>query len=271
MPTSPRHEDLAALARRHTAVVAYRSAAQHWGWALLFEPTRPQLVVPRNRRVSESARSRLTVSWRALNPSDVVDGWVTSPARTVLDCATALPFGEALAVADSALRSGSVSHRALLALAAHHPARGRARVGRVVRHASAAAANPFESALRAIALGVPGLLPQPQLTIRENGRFLGRVDLGDRALRLAIEADSFAFHGESWMLTRDARRYDDLVAADWLVLRFAWEHVVLRQQWVSTVLSDAVALRRVQLGGRWSTAAAAYRTNRQPTHADRAG
>ncbi|MFZ2516083.1 MAG: hypothetical protein WAW82_10490, partial [Candidatus Lutibacillus vidarii] len=88
MPTSPRHEDLAALARRHTAVVAYRSAAQHWGWALLFEPTRPQLVVPRNRRISESARSRLAVSWRALNPSDVVDGWVTSPARTVLDCAT---------------------------------------------------------------------------------------------------------------------------------------------------------------------------------------
>jgi hypothetical protein len=35
-------------------------------------------------------------------------GKATSPLRTVLDCARYLPFGEALAVADSAVRSGKV-------------------------------------------------------------------------------------------------------------------------------------------------------------------
>lgn len=51
-----------------------------------------------------------------------------------------LPFPAALAVADSARRAGS---------------------------ASALAANPFESVLRAIALDVPGLTPMPQVVIRD--------------------------------------------------------------------------------------------------------
>jgi hypothetical protein len=36
----------------------------------------------------------------------VVDGWVTSPVRTVIDCCLDLPFDAALAVVDSSWRAG---------------------------------------------------------------------------------------------------------------------------------------------------------------------
>ena len=44
-------------------------------------------------------------------PRSDVEGWATSKVRTVLDCAAELPFDEALAVADSALRHGDVTRR----------------------------------------------------------------------------------------------------------------------------------------------------------------
>ena len=43
-----------------------------------------------------------------------------------------------------------------------------------------------------------------------------------------LEADSFEFHGERAALSRDCERYDELVARDWLVLRFTWEQVMHR-------------------------------------------
>ncbi len=46
-------------------------------------------------------------------PRSDIDGWATSKVRTVLDCATELPFDEALAVADSALRHGDVTREEL--------------------------------------------------------------------------------------------------------------------------------------------------------------
>jgi hypothetical protein len=39
---------------------------------------------------------------------DEIVAGVTGPLRTVVDCARVLPFDSALAVADSALRSGNV-------------------------------------------------------------------------------------------------------------------------------------------------------------------
>ena len=55
--------------------------------------------------------------YATLGADEVVDG-VTSPLRTVLDCARRLPFSEALAVADSALRSGLVTEDELRLAAA---------------------------------------------------------------------------------------------------------------------------------------------------------
>ena len=67
-------------------------------------------------------------------------------------------------------------------------AAGAAKVLRIAGHARAEAANPFESALRSIALTVPGLHVEPQLVISE--QTCGPVpDLVRSEPRIVLEAD----------------------------------------------------------------------------------
>jgi hypothetical protein len=65
----------------------------------------------------------------------------------------------------------------------------------VVELATPDAANPFESVLRGICLEVPGLVVRPQLLIL-TPRSSARPDLVDEDLRIVLEADSFAWHGD---------------------------------------------------------------------------
>lgn len=141
----------------------------------------------------------------------VAHGWETTHRPglpTVIDCARTMPFDEA----------------------------------------SALAANPFESVLRAISLDLPGLSLRPQVEIRDRG-WCGRPDLVDERLGLVVEAESFEFHGRRATLRRDCERYSALVLLGWSVVRFAWEHVMFDAAYVSTSLRQAVlrAQRQVTL------------------------
>ena len=57
-----------------------------------------------------------------------------------------------------------------------------------------------------------------------------------------MEADSFEWHGKRAKLRSDCRRYDELVVDGWIVLRFGWEDVMFEQEWVESILRQAVAL-----------------------------
>ena len=175
-------------------------------------------------------------------PASQDAGGVTSPLRTVLDCAATLPFAEALAIADSALRRELLTGEQLVEAARRLRGAGRQRIWRVAVHADGLAANPFESGLRAIVIdtGVSGF--EPQVTVR-SGQLSMRVDLGDRVRRIALEADSFTYHGSRDALERDCRRYNELVRSGWIVLRFAWEHVMFHQAWASALIMETCALR----------------------------
>jgi very-short-patch-repair endonuclease len=170
---------------------------------------------------------------------------VTTRVQTVIDCARTLPFDEALSVADSALREGVVRRAQLLAAAASSPRSGRPQALRVAHAADHRADNPFESCLRAIALDVPRLDVQPQLVVAG----IGRADLGDRRLRLLIEADSHEFHAEAAAFRLDIRRYTEMVRAGWVVVRFCWEDVMQHPERVHAVLVDVVALAERSVHG----------------------
>lgn len=142
-------------------IVSHLSAALWHGWKVKTLPARPVVTVARHRHGIDS--DGLDLRWGDVRG---LKG-VTGPIRTVTDCARTLPFDEGLAVADSALRSGKVRLEQLQAAAAASPRTGRARAVEVASFASAKAANPFESVLRAIALGVPGLVVEPQGEIDE--------------------------------------------------------------------------------------------------------
>ena len=230
---------------RLSGVATMHSAAAHWRWKMQWTPRQPSIALVRGRRTTAEQRAGVTVSWRSIPEEDVVDGWVTTRERTVLDCAGGLPFGEALAIADSALRSRQVDLATLHSRAEALPARGpRSRILRVLDAASPDAAGPFESVLRAILLDLPGALFVPQVRIDDVDGFVGRVDLADERLRIVVEGESLEFHGESEAFDRDCARYSRLTADGWLVLRFSWTHVMTKPEWVRRTVARTVDLRR---------------------------
>jgi very-short-patch-repair endonuclease len=231
-------DDDARTAARLGGVLCLTSAALHHGWAVKLVPDRPHLMFSRGRHLPAKERGA-HIHRRELAPDEVEDG-VTTVEATLAHCMRRLPFDEALAIADSALRSG-VPRSALGRIASEARGPGSPQMRRVARCASAKADNPFESTLRAIALDVAGLSVRPQVTIREPD-ITARPDLVDEGLRIVLEADSFAWHGGRAELSSDARRYDLLVVNGWLVLRFSYEHVMQQPDFVGRILLAAVAL-----------------------------
>ncbi len=211
------------------------SAARHWGWPVKLPPERPQIVVPRGRNVSNARRAGVDLRWGSVTPEELAAG-VTSELRTALDCARLLPFDDALAVIDSALRSG-LSRTELLLACARLPRVGRDRAYRVIELADSRAANPFESVLRAVLDSVPGARFEPQQWVGS----IGRADLVDRGRRVVVEADSFEFHSDAAALNRDIERYNAFLGEGHVVLRFAWRHAMFEQDYVREAVTAVIA------------------------------
>jgi very-short-patch-repair endonuclease len=232
----PETPDPRRAAARLSGVVSHTSAAQHWDLPVLRAPDRPHVTIdPRRGRVTSGA---VVLHWARLAASEIHDG-VTSPLRTVLDCARTLEPAPGLAVGDSARRQGLVGADELRAAAAGVRGAGRRSAMWVAEHADPRAESPLESALRAIVL--QGRLHgfEPQVVIADDG-FSARVDLAHRRLRVVLEADSFEHHGSRAALVRDCRRYDELTIRGWRVLRFAWEQVMFEPGWVAATVGALV-------------------------------
>ena len=231
-------------AHRRSATLSHLSAAQAHGWAVKAPPALPTITVRRNRHVTASDRLTARYHLADLRPDELIDGR-TTPLRTVIDCARTLPFDEALAVADSALRSRRVSRFELRAAAAVVRGPGAGGIRRVAAHADGRAANPLESVLRAIALEIPGLEVVPQYQIAEPGLY-AIADLADVHHRLVLEAEGYAFHGTRRAWRSDARRFTALAAYLWTVLRFTYEDVMHHPEEVRWTIEAWLAHR----GGR---------------------
>lgn len=223
-----------------SATASHTSAALHWGWGVKTEPAAPHVTLPRGRK-RRGRGADLSLHWRDLDPDDVVDGWVTSPARTVIDSCLDLPFDEALAVADSSWRTGLNPLEALPAVKAL-PTRSRRRVISVLKHVDRGAANPFESVLRAHCI-TAGATVVTQHVIADR-TFFARVDVAVEELGIAIEAESFEHHGDRPALKRDCRRYTGLAARGLVLLRFTWDEVMFEPYYVIEAVRATMAERR---------------------------
>ncbi|WP_433002721.1 endonuclease domain-containing protein [Kribbella sp. CA-294648] len=159
-----------------------------------------------------------------------------------------------MAIADSALRLRKIEPVALAAAAHAVQGAGSAAARRVAASADARAESALESMLRARVMeaGFRGFVPQYRIRDRS---FFTRVDLADPLSRIVLEADSFAHHGSRAALRRDCRRYVELAARGWLLLRYSWEDVILDETWVGTSL--AAVMRQVTAGAASPAAPAA--------------
>jgi very-short-patch-repair endonuclease len=231
--------EIRAVAQSRAATVSHLSAAIEHGWKVKWPPEQPTVTLPRNR--SRTGVDALEVHWQDLRPLQVHRG-VTRPVETVIGCARTYDFDVALSVADSALRERAVSRHQLLDAAEASPRTGRAKALRVVRAADGRAANPFESCARAIAADVRGLRVEPQVWLPG----VGRVDLGDMALGIVVECESYEFHSDAKSLERDVRRYTACARRGLVVVRFTWKEVMLDPDYCRRALQDVVDLRLQQ-------------------------
>lgn len=138
------------LSLRHRSwVISHASAALVHGMGVPYRIASPIHFVTHSRGGGRPGPGLVHHRCDALE-WDVFDGvQATSPVRTVCDCAAAYPLPDALAIADSALRSGIVTREQLEAHLAGRPgSRGVARSRRVVALADSRAESGGESAAR---------------------------------------------------------------------------------------------------------------------------
>lgn len=219
-------------------VLSCAAAAVNHGLPVL-DPSCLHVVVPRERR---AAGHGVCVHRRDLR-SDEQIGVATSLLRTVLDCARELDFRDAVAICDAALRRGlDRESLRLAAVAARGP--GSAAIRRVVAASDPRAESPIESCLRLIARQFGRVDPQVWIS------GIGRVDLLVNGW-LVLEADGFAHHSTREHYRKDRRRNNALAAAGYVVLRFTYEDVLYREDYVVATIRET--LRR----GRPGVAAAA--------------
>jgi len=236
LPTAERGAD---AARAFDGYLSHLSAAAHHGWKITRPPDLPQITLPRGRQMPRELPVLAEIHQRTLPLADR-DGWATSKLRTVLDCARDLSFGDALTVADSAIRSLDLTYDELNRAAAALTGRGADDARLVARYADGRAANPFESVLRSLAI-LAGLDVVPQYETR-CGSLVLHPDLADPVRGIVLEADSWTWHAEKWDHDRDCSRYNATTVAGWLVLRFTYEHVMHSPEYVVTAIRALISL-----------------------------
>ncbi len=230
------------------AAASRRSAAVLWGFDLAVEPMGLDVDVTPSR--SRAERPGVDVRRRHLR--DVVDLTVggtapvrvTGALRTVVDCAQERPLAEAVAIADSAVRSGHLTVEELLEAAStrrSHPCAERVR--RVVRWVDARSGSVLESLLRVLLAEHGLVVPRTQYVVRDrDGAFVGRVDFCWPEQRLIVEADGRRWHDPQDARDRDRRRSNEYARLGWAVLRFTWADVVHSPEVVVAAVRDCLDL-----------------------------
>ncbi|MFC7504800.1 DUF559 domain-containing protein [Nocardioides sp. GCM10030258] len=227
-----------------SATIIGPSAALIWEWKLKRPPGRPHVALLKGRTLTPRQRAQIVPHWWSSQGDVLVNAQgarIQTPLATAVHCLRTMPFDEALAVADSALRSGRVTRDDLLVAIAAAPRIGRGQAEAVARAADGRAANPFESCLRAICLDIRGLNVEPQVQIGPH-----RVDLADRRRRIVIEAESRTWHAGPDEHNADIRRYTTLVREGWLVIRFSYDDVMHDPAYVAEALLDVLRLAPVR-------------------------
>ena len=216
------------LGRPRTAV-SHASAARVWG---LPAPRREGDVL----RFTDPDRWRtgrgFVLSHAPLRPGDVWSAGplrVTSPVRTLVDCARGWPLEDAVIAMDAALLAGRTTPADLAAgVAAAAGWRGAARAARAAGLADGRAESPLETRgrLRILGAGLP--TPELQVEIRAAGRLVGVVDAWFDEVAVAVEFDGRIKYSDPWrgrsperVLWDEKRREDELRALDIRFVRIA--------------------------------------------------
>ena len=223
----PRPEDLRRTGRpRHDGIG--RPGGPH-------PSANPPLHVTRPDAVKSRSGAAVRLHKGALRPSEVVELGglpVTTPERTVIDCALILPFDHAVMLADAALHRGLVSPASLAEqLDRLHRVPGTRRAHEVVGFADPRSGGPGESVSRVL-MNRWGL-PAPELDVSvadARGAELGRVAFAFAGSRVLGEFADRAPDAHADVDPDD--RTVALLDAGWRPVRWSWTDLRAPERWI---------------------------------------
>ena len=234
-PLPDRARELAAvLAYGPHAVASHRSAGALWQLIAPLPQAPIEITIPRGCGEGQAGIRLHRV--RELQPNEVRQLSViplTSPARTLLDLAAALPVRQLERALAEAHARRLVTHSHLLHLLNHHRGRAGTRALRALLDGSAPTLTRSEAEERFLALMRAAGLPQPEVNV-----LLGNheIDFLWRRQRLIVEIDGFAFHSSRRAFERDRARDAELEVRGWRVVRFTWRQLTAeRERAIATV------------------------------------
>jgi hypothetical protein len=190
-------------------------------------------------------RPELLGGKRALAPRDIIElGGVrlTSPLRTACDLACLRGRRRALAVLDQFCRMYELTTEDLAAIMPRYRGRrGCRQLRELAGYADARSESPAESwtRLAIIDAGLP--VPTPQVEVDLEGWGQVRLDLAYLHLKIAIEYDGAAFHGED-RREHDLARRAALRRAGWFVLVVRKEDLAMGT-WLSELRAELKSRR----------------------------
>ncbi len=205
-------------------VVSHASAACLHGLDLYPKPKTIDVTVARG------SRQRLVgvrVHACRLAPHEVEDVLpLTSLRRTLSDCGRTLPIVQAVEILDSGVRKPFITLEELQAMARAARGAGSAAFRQAVSYVDELAGSSLESRLR---MYVHLLSNDVQSQVYIEG--VGWVDFVLDEW-LAIEGDGFEHHHDRSSYRRDRIRSNAVVVDGYVLLRFSWEDVFLRPEYV---------------------------------------
>jgi predicted transcriptional regulator of viral defense system len=204
------------------AVASHRSAAALWKLAGGRRSIQ-EITCPRWRRARHDGL--VVHETKAFDPVDAmeIDGIpVTTPERTLLDLGAVCHASVVEMALDAAEKRELVTLDSARATVRRIGRSGRNGVGtlRELLDARSPGRKPPESEMETLLLQVLRRLgyPEPvtQYEIRHAGRFVASVDAAYPQWRVAIEYDSYEYHGGRNAHAKDNNRRNRIIAAGWL-------------------------------------------------------
>lgn len=229
----------AVLACGDGAALSHQSALAVWDFAKRWESPM-HVTVPRDRRRPEINIHRCP----SLTRADIrthLGIRVTSPARTVLDCAPTLTTKRLTRIVNDGRRTGHLRVAALqdvIQRFPNHP--GASALAALVADASEAPTRShFEDEFLAFCKRFG--LPTPRINTYVNGY---EVDALFPSERVIVELDSWGFHKDHGAFETDRERDATALAAGLVTVRVTWERMTRAPQREADRLKRILAQRR---------------------------
>lgn len=248
----------AVLACGEGAVLSHRTAAEHWGiWQE--RASRSAAAARAKGRIRDSedvvvtvpasgpeSRPSITTHRRNLPPSDLTVHNhipVTTPARTLLDLASAFNHQFLEHAINAADRLDLVDPESLRAYVATRPGQPGAPSLRRLLDRDTFVLTDSDLERRFLAIARRAGLPKPDTGARLHGY---RVDFHWPELDLVVETDGLRYHRTPAQQAQDRRRDQVLAAAGITVLRFTHAQVARHPREVAETLRRVATPRRTR-------------------------